>query len=148
MSQTEYLNKNAKIHRVTTLETASKLHEAGLQSSWGAGDWGYLTDAKMVGMGLADKAIFLGVFKDVFEYLYEVNRGNTVIKAYRLDQLLEEIEKRGYGYSLFFKAGRTGIPPYEMHMWAEGFPQKVFLATDCDEAVAKALLWILGRDRD
>lgn len=61
----------------------------------------------------------------------------------RLDQLLAEIENRGYGYSLFFKAGRTGIPPYEMHIWAEGFPQEVFLATDCDKAVAKALLWIL-----
>lgn len=147
MNQTEHLNRTAKIHRVITLETASKLHEAGLRSSWGAGDWGYLTDVKMVDLGLADKAIFLNVFKDVFEYLYEVNRGNTVIKAYRLDQLLAEIEERGYGYSLFFKAGRTGIPPYEMHIWAEGFPQEVFLATDCDKAVAKALLWILKEGR-
>jgi hypothetical protein len=121
-----------------SLKTAQDLKEAGLKWEYRLGDrfWSLYK----VGTRLLWKQNMV-CDEDIFELCDE----DTF--APHLDQLFEEIERRGYGYSLSFKAGRTGIPPYEMHIWAEGFPQEVFLATDCDTAVAKALLWILKEGR-
>lgn len=57
----------------------------------------------------------------------------------RLDQILSEIEGRGYRYSIYVDA--DGM--YEVKIWAAEGVGKPFYASKPEEAAAQALIWIL-----
>ena len=64
----------------------------------------------------------------------------------RLDQLLAEIEKRGYAWEL--SVDEADKPPYAICFFStpREIGQKWFTADSPEEAAAKALIWILEQE--
>ena len=66
----------------------------------------------------------------------------------RLDQLLAEIEERGYWWVLSHIAFERGVYKYEMVVSKKHSLQKdeIFIADSPTEATAQALIWILEQE--
>ena len=63
--------------------------------------------------------------------------------APRLEQLLAEIEKRGYLWEL--SIDDVDKPPYALYLTTPTRNKKWFTAESAEEATAQALLWILNQ---
>jgi len=125
---------------VISLELAKKLKEAGLQWEPKEGDY-YCYPA--------------GEFSGVFIFQKEAN--DTIINELtqkfldrrmwlpRLDQLLAEIEKRGYEWSLHKLGTIYGI---ELCKSGNMFLRYARLADTSKDAAGKALLWILEKEKE
>lgn len=110
-----------------SLETARKLKDAGLEWRPQRGDWYY-----------SGSNIEVNIYVRPNEKVPE-----SIYYAPRLDQLLAEIEKRGYRWDLFITA-------YGWYKLLLATPKKLYFDIDKfdggslpDEAAASALLWIL-----
>ena len=122
-----------------SLETARKLKEAGL--AWepdittgsNEGDLFYWENGNLDMVG-----------HRAYHLLYHLERGRITF-APRLDQLLAEIERRGYWYSL---ARESESDNYSVMIWKAFGRIEIFYATTADEAAALALLWILEREKN
>jgi hypothetical protein len=131
-----------------SLELAKRLKDAGLWWEWpSSGDFIYNHMANRY--GCVDEWIYTK--KEVKKY-WEDGR---VDFAPRLDQLLGEIEKRGYEYEqgVSYVTGGPMMPGrYKHGYWCEiwftkdlGINHRITADTP-EEAVAQALLWILERE--
>lgn len=110
-----------------TYETAKALREAGLKWKPEIGDWFYMPKGEgplLYWNPETDKELMV---------LYSVF-------APRLDQLLAEIEKRGYDYDL---SSPFHDEPYNCFLWHNGAKKKGKDNNSPEEAAAKALLWVL-----
>lgn len=142
MDTSKYLDNMARTLGVVSLENARKLEDAGLSQSIGAGDYGYI-EYKNRG----NQAVFLVLFNNCFEFLNEINKGNTVIKAPKLDQLLAEIEKRLPLWLWVLSKEPTGA--YNLGLWEHSSHCVCeFTANTPKEAAADALIWILGHTEE
>ena len=70
---------------------------------------------------------------------------DKMVFAPRLDQLLAEIERRGYWFSL---ARESEGHNYSVMLWQAGGRIGIFYAATPEEAAAQALLWILEKERE
>lgn len=130
-----------------SLEMAKKLKEAGLEWIPKYGDMCYLTYNK-------------GLKSEHTKLIAVVENGLTCseIFAPRLEQLLAEIERRGYAYELKIEGtqseARYCLLLYE---WDEQVAEidfglgwtpceEFYNAKSSEEAAAQALLWILGQE--
>jgi hypothetical protein len=125
-----------------SLELARKLKEAGLE--WEPQMYDFFTMIileKPIIACVTDKWTLDSVRKEVLEF-----KGERRLFLPRLDQLLAEIEKRGYTWSLEL----TDEGKYVINIFkgAQGVCCKI--ADSPEEAAAEALLWICdrGADRD
>lgn len=126
------------------LETAKKLKAAGLKWEPQRGDWYYNHHGYVSGTTTT-----LDLLNEVTVLIQSISRdyaNRTVHFAPRLDQLLAEIERRGYTWSLEL----TDEGKYVINIFkgAQGVCCKI--ADSPEEAAAEALLWICdrGADRD
>lgn len=113
-----------------SLELAKKLKEAGLCQTLKYGDLFYHGREN-------DKCIFgVTVFDD------SIFPPRRTIRAPRLDQLLAEIERRGYELQLH-------IPCPSLALFSSnGFLLETFAAETPEDAAGQALLWILEREKE
>lgn len=119
---------------MVSLELAQKLKAAGMKwkpdiiAGTNKGDWFYWPDGTVDLVGGRD---------------YHLNNSiGEIIFAPRLDQLLAEIEARGYKWSLnAYKCWVVSSQDYDNDNLVEG--ERLFTAANPTDAAAKALLWIL-----
>lgn len=111
-----------------SFETAKALKEAGLQWKPQIGDWFYTNHRRYVHM-----VIDLSELQVQEDYVFDP----------RLDQLLAEIDKRGYSWEL--SLDDVDVPPYAICLVMPTRNRKWFTADTPEEAAAQALLWILRK---
>jgi hypothetical protein len=126
-----------------SLKTARKLKEAGLKWEPQAGDmyhWESLTDGWE--MRTVQECEIVNALYEIMELITE----GEWLFAPRLDQLLAEIEKRGYAWEL--SVDEADKPPYAICIFStpREIGQKWFTADSPEEAAALALLWILEQE--
>lgn len=126
-----------------SLETAKKLKDAGLQWEPQIGDWFYNSHGYVFDTTL-DLLNEVTVLINSFARSY-ANR--TIVFAPRLDQMLVEIEKRGWTWMLYAPndEGKYGIDIGNGSIYDNN---KTILADSPDEAAAQALLWILEQQNN
>lgn len=126
-----------------SLETAKALKAAGIEQKLALGDLFYWPD-KFKGIKVlctGNGKHYLG-YHAGFEYGGEEwAKVKDIYIIPRLDQLLEEIEKRGYVWIL--RNGEMSICPY-----GDIAKTETFKGNSTDEAAAAALLWIYERRKD
>ena len=137
-----------------SLETAKKLKDAGLQWKPQVGDWFYTQSGNLEFVAFKSSL--------AAEYIKTTNGNNEhypnsrlmtgaeimqedFVFAPRLDQMLVEIEKRGWTWMLYAPndEGKYGIDIGNGSIYDNN---KTILADSPDEAAAQALLWILERE--
>lgn len=114
-----------------SLEICQKLKDAGLQWEPKEGDYVRYFDGNLISiLTCGDVA-----FEDLKDCIF----------APRLDQLLAEIEKRGYEHhKLEYWRDKPDNHKHWFLLWADGHWQEFKTGTP-DDAAAEALLWILQR---
>lgn len=119
-----------------SLEMAKALKDAGLEHEIQKGDW-YWWNNKHNGTGAP---ILLLVRDPEYDTLEEGD-----VFAPRLDQLLAEIEARGYWWNLIKQKVESGKPLAHIELMKQGVYQEtpLFMCDSPEEATAQALLWIL-----
>jgi len=123
-----------------SLELAKKLKNAGLRWVPKRGDWCYFED-----VGLIQPLLVTS-----YKAKHWLNDEDDIIWLPRLDQLLAEIEKRGY-YPHIAKmpTGECISSPYRVD--ENGYYYEVVAAErkadTPEDAAGQALLWILERER-
>lgn len=132
---------------VISSETARKLKEAGLRWEPQIGDWYYHADKW--GEILSPQPFL--VDPRVLKY---GKIGLSDVFAPRLDQLLAEIEKRGYRYILLRydpeQQEEGQEEQYEITLIKNGNSSLIYTLYEdsIDEVAAQALLWILEREKE
>lgn len=64
----------------------------------------------------------------------------------RLDQLLAEIERRGYNYEL--TCGLSSSHKYIIHLFKGDYVLKRKYGNALDDVIAQALIWVLEREKE
>ena len=131
-----------------SLKTARKLKEAGLKWEPQAGDmyhWESLTDGWE--MRTVQECEIVNALYEIIELITE----GEWLFAPRLDQMLAEIEKRGWEWELgilTLNDGRTYMIDVALEelIKTESEEWKSFVADSPEEATAQALLWILKQE--
>ena len=127
-----------------SLELVKRLKELGLEWEPQRGDWYYNHHGYVSGTTTT-----LDLLNEVTVLIQSISRdyaNRTVHFAPRLDQLLAEIEKRGYAWEL--SVDEADKPPYAICFFStpREIGQKWFTADSPEEAAAKALIWILEQE--
>ena len=136
-----------------SLEIAKKLKEAGLKWEPKAGDWFYRKDGVRGFVTDANMGDWWAVFPpDGKEVAFCIEEADRFIFAPRLDQLLAEIDTRGYCFEISNMAISSSKPRETLYS-CKVFPKKRAGVDDDDDfvaydetlinAAASALLWIL-----
>lgn len=118
-----------------SLELVKRLKELGLEWEPQRGDWYYNHHGYVSGTTTT-----LDLLNEVTVLIQSISRdyaNRTVHFAPRLDQLLAEIEKRGYKWGLLYE-GQISV--------SKGTNYKTFDADSPEEAAAAALIWILEQE--
>ena len=129
-----------------SLELAKKLKKAGLKWEPKACDAYYWPS------GVGDHPVL--VMHNDFDMLKKEQKTKGIVWAPRLEQLLSEIERRGWEYQLHYNRhdGHPDLLKYDcgLHRQIDDLNAITcfFVGHSADEAAAKALLWILRRERD
>jgi hypothetical protein len=127
-----------------SLEMAKKLKSAGLKWEPKQDDRVYCNEPGFIGKtGTICQAgyPFLGTRVNIAldDNSIAVFDSRKLINAPRLDQILAEIEARGYGW------GIDGLGYCQL--FRSGYMVKVVRADSPEEAAAQALLWIMEQDK-
>ena len=122
-----------------SLDTARKLKDAGL--AW---------EPDLVTSGnVGDQFYWNHGVKDIVGHrdyhLIKPLADGLIIYAPRLDQILAEIEKWGYRYSL---ARESRGDNYSLMLWKAHCGIEIFYAATAAQAAAQTLLWILEREQN
>lgn len=126
-----------------SLETARKLKDAGLEWEPKACDAYYWPS------GVGDHPVL--VMHNDFDLLKKEQKTKGIVWAPRLEQLLSEIERRGWDWEL--EHSWVGITGVITKVDKDGYQRESsercgFNGRSPEQAAAKALLWILRRERD
>jgi hypothetical protein len=127
------------------LETARKLKEAGLSWEPKVGDLFYWESNND---GWKIDAFTIDDIEDNLEEVKDCLENEEWLPCPRLDQLLGEIEARGYWWELYKNPMQFPTGSYDIQI-SQGIDFKYHtpLATDSpEEAAAQALLWILEQE--
>lgn len=124
--------------RMLSLETAKKLKDAGMQWEPNYADLYQLIIEGIENIYCYDESILACL---------EINRYNPTWIP-RLDQLLAEIEKRGYNWNIGSGEFWPDKPKYCMGLFGEEgqYIKGQFYGDSPDESAAQALLWILEQE--
>lgn len=126
-----------------SLELVKRLKELGLEWEPQRGDWYYNHHGYVSGTTTT-----LDLLNEVTVLIQSISRdyaNRTVHFAPRLDQLLWEIEKRGYKWDLT-NCPLEPLGKYSLTLWIDnGLPNEHF-ADSPEEAAAQALIWILEQE--
>lgn len=120
-----------------SIEMAKKLKEAGLVWNPDIGDIFFYDEGHWDSLSLND--VINGEFKgEILDYIEE-----EWLFAPRLDQLLAEIEKRGWKHELY---SHPEFGKYHCVIQKGGI-RRLFDANSPEEAAAQSLLWILEQKK-
>lgn len=124
-----------------SLELAKKLKEAGLEWEPQIGDMFYFKTFKDWGIDAINSEDVNNNLDETRDFIEE----GFWILAPRLDQLLAEIERRGYWWSI--ENGLAEYLCFFVKQDGKKFIKQSFWANSPEEATAQALLWILESER-
>ena len=123
-----------------SIDKAKQLKELGLQWNPKCGDW-YKTDYWPTPTLLTADTTRMDN-KEINSRFERINKDDNTVWLPRLDQLLDEIEKYNYVYSLI-KVG--GLGKYNMIIKLQGSgSSSQFYHSIREDAFADALIWILA----